>query len=99
MVDSVGLAQRHSLEIFLAWRKRGGKDESVNVTTLEDAEGPFKDIHDGIVKPFPVINHIIIVDTSNYIGRAIIFSMVFEPLFSLVVVVPPTFSAFSFLNG
>lgn len=68
-------------------------------TALKDTEPALKDIHDGVVEPFPFVNHIVIMDDGHEISGGVIFSKVLQPLFFLFRVIPATFEALCFLVG
>ena len=66
---------------------------------LKGTESTLKNVHDGIVKPFPFIDYIVIMDTSDDIGWRVIFAEVFAPFFCLFQVIPTTLVTFFLFVG
>jgi hypothetical protein len=65
---------------------------------LKNTETTFENVHDWVVQAFPMIDHVVIMDTCDNIGWCIVLSEVFQPLFNLVWLIPATFPALGLLK-
>ena len=74
--------------------RKGGGD---TYFTLQHAESAFKNVHNGIINPLPMINHLIVMDTRNQKhGPIVPTRLLYALLLRFLGIPPPLFSTLLF---